>query len=124
MYEGDGTASSSKREQPRWDRASTVEKLASFSLAGPELSQRRFAQQSGVPRSTLQHWLSRKAGLDEDPRMQEFFESPQGLAFVHRLVAAAHIAFEQVGPCGVRLVSLFLRLSRLDRVVAASVGSQ
>jgi uncharacterized protein DUF6399 len=124
MHEGDGTASSGKRKKPRWDRVSTAENLVVFEQGGPKLSQREFASQSGVPRSTLQHWLSRKAGLSTDPAVAAFFESPSGLAFVHRLVAAAHVAFEQVGPCGVRQVSLFLRLSRLDRVVAASVGSQ
>jgi hypothetical protein len=53
-----------------------------------------------------------------------FFESPVGLAFLHRLVIAAHFVFTQVGPCGIRLVCLFLTLSRLDRFVGASYGSQ
>jgi hypothetical protein len=96
--------------------------LATFDDEG--LSQRQFAGQHDLPRSTLRHWLARKANLDADPVVAAFLESPQGLAFVHRLVTAAQLVFTQQGPCGLRLVCHFLRLSHLDRVVAASYGSQ
>jgi hypothetical protein len=124
MDESNGIASSAPSKQERWDRLQSTERLAGFAGGGPELSQREFARRSGVPRSTLQYWLSRKEKLDEDPLVQNFLESPQGLAILHRIVAAAHISFGEVGPCGVRQVSLFLHLSGLNRVVASSVGSQ
>jgi hypothetical protein len=42
---------------------------------------------------------------------------------LQRLLAAVHLVFVLQGGCGLRLVSLFLRLSRLDRVLAASFGA-
>jgi hypothetical protein len=107
---------------PRRSRPDVAVLLHAFTQG--TLSQRQFADQHGIPRSTLQHWLARKEGLDADPFVSAFFESPQGLAFVHRLVLALHLVFTQQGPCGVHLISLFLRLVGLDRVVAASTGSQ
>jgi hypothetical protein len=62
--------------------------------------------------------------IDADPEVVAFFESPVGLAFLHRLVIAAHLTFTQVGPCGIRLICQFLELSKLDCFVAASYGSQ
>jgi hypothetical protein len=113
-----------KNKLPRWDRSEATATLAAYEQRPAEKSQREFARDKGVARGTLQHWKARKDGLDADPVVVEFFESPQGLTFLHRLVAAVHFVFGQIGPCGVRLVSLFLLLSRLDRVVAASRGSQ
>lgn len=81
-------------------------------------------EQLGIPRSTLQHWLKRRDGIDADPDLVGFFESPVGVAFLHRLVLAAHFVITMVGPCGIRLVCLFLELTGLDRFVAASYGSQ
>jgi hypothetical protein len=53
-----------------------------------------------------------------------FFQSPPGLAFLHRLVVALHQAFTEVGACGIRLICLLLNLSGLDRFVGASYGGQ
>lgn len=80
------------------------------------------AEQLEIPRTTLQHWQRRKEALDVDAQVAAFFESPAGAAFLHRLVVAAHFVMTQVGPCGIRLVCLFLQLSLLDRFVAASYG--
>jgi len=77
-----------------------------------------------VARTTLQYWLARKKGLDAHPAVVAFFESPEGLAVLHAIVTAAHFAFTQVGPCGIRCLCLFLQMSRLDRFVAASFGAQ
>src|SRR5262249_19975979 len=65
-----------------------------------------------------------KATIDADPTVVAFFESPVGLAFLHRLVIATHLVFTQVGPCGIRLVCEFLVLSQLDRFVAGSYGAE
>jgi hypothetical protein len=53
-----------------------------------------------------------------------FFHSPAGLAFLHRLVLAAHLVCVEVGACGIRLVCLLRTLTGLDRFVAASYGAQ
>jgi len=87
-------------------------------------SQRQLAKELGIPRSTLQHWLKRKEGIDAAPEVVAFFESAVGVAFLHRLVLAAHFVMTLLGPCGIRLVCLFLELSGLDQFVAASYGTQ
>ena len=53
-----------------------------------------------------------------------FFHSAPGLAFLHRLVLGIHLVCTEVGACGVRLVCLLLKLTGLDRFVAASYGAQ
>src|SRR4051812_38567186 len=105
-----------------WDRTQVAELVLQFEAS--HCSQRAFAQTTGVPRSTLQHWLKRKHALEADPALVAFFESPTGVAFLHRLVGACHLTFAQQGACGIRLVGAFLRRSGLHRFVASSFGSQ
>lgn len=88
------------------------------------ISQRHIVEQLGIPRSTLQDWLKRRDRIDEDPQLVAFLESPIGVAFLHRLVLAAHFVITMIGPCGIRLVCLFLELTGLDCFVAASYGAQ
>jgi hypothetical protein len=106
------------------DPATTAEVVEFEAAKERAISQRQFAQARELPRTTLQYWLSRKAAIDADPALIAFFESPVGLAFLHRLVIATHLVFTQVGPCGIRLICQFMELSKLDRFVAASYGSQ
>jgi hypothetical protein len=125
MCESDSIPGPDNAKQPRWDRTTVTAEVVAFeATAHRAISQRQFAQEHGVPRSTLQHWLARKATIDADPALVAFFESPVGLAFLHRLVVAAHLVFTNVGPCGIRLVCQFLELSKLACFVAASYGSQ
>lgn len=106
------------------DRAEIASCLDDFEAAEPRLSQRRFAANEGIPRSTLAYWLERKRSIDEDPACVAFFESPAGLAFLHRLVVAAHFVMTLMAPCGIRLVAEFLNRAGLGRFVATSYGSQ
>jgi Family of unknown function (DUF6399) len=116
-------ASASDRKQ--WSRKEIAEKLDEFAQGYASIpSQRQWADDLGIPRSTLQHWLARKDGIDADPELVAFFESSVGVAFLHRLVLAAHLVMTLVGPCGIRLVCLFLELTGLDHFVAASYGPQ
>lgn len=125
MFESDSTPCPTKAKQQRWDRPISTAQVAAFQETSERsISQRQFAKQHGVPRTTLQYWLARKDSIDADPALVAFFESPAGLAFLHRLVLATHLVFTQVGPCGIRLVCQFLELSKLDRFVAASYYSQ
>jgi hypothetical protein len=87
-------------------------------------SQRQFAAEAGIPRTTLQHWLGRREGVDASPAAVAFFESPEGVAFLHAFVVAAHLAMTWMGPCGVRLVGLLIELSGLGPFIASSYGSQ
>lgn len=109
----------------RWKRLEIAEKVDEIKKAMERsISQRQLAQELQIPRSTLQYWLSRKDRIDENPEVVAFFESPVGVAILHRIVIAEHFVMTLVGPCGIRLVCLFLELTALDRFVAASYGSQ
>lgn len=125
MFEMNTTSSPPPAEPARWERTRSVETVAAFDATpAHQLSQRQFAQAQSVPRSTLQYWLARKDRLDAEPAVVAFFESPVGLAFLHRLVLAAQFVFTQAGAGGIRSVSQFLELSTLARFVAASYGAQ
>jgi hypothetical protein len=87
-------------------------------------SQRQFCQQTGVPRTTLQHWLRQAQHPDLQPAVVAFFESPVGYDFLRRLLLALHLDFHLAGPAGIRVLCSFLKRTRLDHFVAASFGSQ
>lgn len=125
MFELDSTPYPAKTKQPRWDRATTTAQVSAFQATPSQtISQRQFALEQGLPRTTLQYWLARKDSIDADPAVVAFFESPVGLAFLHRLLVSTHLLFNQVGPCGIRLICRYLELTGLGRFVAASTGSQ
>jgi len=110
-----------------WSRAEVAAKLSEFEVAVEEDamgSHRQLAEQLEIPRTTLQHWQKRKDTIDAAPEVVAFFESPVGVAFLHRLVLAAHFVMTLVGPCGIRLVCMFLELTGLSRFVGASYGPQ
>jgi hypothetical protein len=125
MSDADATPDLEPRKQPRWERGTVATTLADYEHTVPaRTSQRQFALDASVARTTLQYWLARKDGLDASPTLVAFLESPEGVAFLHRILGALHTVFTQVGPCGIRLVSLFLELTHLNRFVASSIGSQ
>jgi hypothetical protein len=111
--------------QPRWDRferADLFEQYREWRSQG--LSERQAAKKLKVPRSTLPAWRVWHDTLDICPHVADFFQSGPGLAFLHRLVIAFHVVCVEVGACGIRLVCLFLKLTGLNRFVAASYGAQ
>jgi len=111
--------------QPRWDRFERANLFEHYrELQAQGLSQRQVAQELQVPRTTLQAWRTWHDSLDICPHVAEFFQSGPGLAFVHRLVVGFHLVCVEVGACGIRLACLFLKLTGLDRFVAASYGAQ
>ena len=104
--------------------AAQLAQLEHMQNAHPERSERELAEMIGIPRGTLRHWQQRQGDIDADPEVVAFFTSPAGVAFLHRLVLAAHFVISFLGPCGVRLVCTFLELSGLAQFVAASYGAQ
>ena len=111
--------------QPRWDRFERTELFAQYrELRTQGISERQAAKELKVPRTTLQAWRVWHDSLDRCPHVADFFQSGPGLAFLHRLVIAFHLVCIEVGACGIRLGCLFLRLTGLDRFVAASYGAQ
>ncbi len=110
----------------RHGRAAVARMLEEYDAqAGTEgASQRRFAAEAGISRTTLQHWLGRRESLDASRAAVVFFESPEGVAFLHAFVVAAHLVMTWMGPCGIRLVGLLIELTGLGPFVATSYGSQ
>src|SRR5499433_747426 len=110
---------------PRGDRTRRAALLdQSRDLQAQGFSLRQAAKALHVPRSTLQAWRAYHERLDEHPAVVAFFHSAPGLAFLHRLVLGIHLVCTEVGACGIRLVCLLLKLTGLDRFVAASYGAQ
>jgi hypothetical protein len=89
----------------------------------PPLSQRQFARQHGVPVSTLNYHLNKPPCQDLDPAFEAFFHSPQGETFLRWVVLALLLVFHHANACGLRTLSRFLQLTRLDRFVASSTGA-
>ena len=111
--------------QPRWDRLERADLFEPYrALQTQGISQRQAAKQLKVPRTTRQAWRMGHDTLDICPDVAEFFQRGPGLAFLHRLVVAFHLVCVEVGACGIRLACLFLKLTGLDRFVAASYGAQ
>jgi len=112
-------------KKKRWTREEAATRLDEYEQKYHRTpSQRQLAEELGVPRTTLQHWLERKSTIDADPEVVAFFESPAGTAFLHRLVLAVQFVIPLLGTGGIRVVCLFLELSGLDQFVAASYGAQ
>jgi hypothetical protein len=109
----------------RWPRSQATQTCHDFhDPQRPPTSQRQFAQQAGVPRSTLQYWEQQRRHPDLEPELVAFCESPTGLRFLQGLVTALHLVYHQAGHAGLRPLSDFLRLTQLDHFVAPSYGSQ
>ena len=108
----------------KWERADAAKLVSDFETWNQTISQRDFAEMVDVPRSTLRYWLARKNGIDAHPVLIEFFESPVGIAFLHRLVTAAHVSFTKDGTASIHNVSDFLEKSGLSPFVASSYSSQ
>ena len=105
----------------RWERLERAGLFEQYhELHAQGTSQRQAAKVLEVPRTTLQAWRAYQERLDACPAVVEFFQSPPGLAFLHRLVLAIHLVCTEVGACGIRLVCLCWRLTGLHRFVGAS----
>ena len=108
----------------KWERANSAKLVSDYETRDPICSQRDFAEMANVPRSTLRYWLARKSSIDAHPVLIEFFENPVGIAFLHRLVTAAHVSFTKNGTASIHNVSDFLEESGLSPFVASSYSSQ
>ncbi len=67
--------------------------------------------------------MARKDTLDAPEPIIEFFESPHGVALLHRLLVAAHLVMTLMGNCGLRTLSKFFELAGLAPFLANSYGS-
>ena len=106
----------------KWDRREKTAHVSNFDKQN-NTSQREYARTNNVPRSTLQNWLKNKKSIDASPELILFFESPAGLAFLHKLISALHFSFTKVGNASIHNICDFLQLSGLSSFVASSYGS-
>jgi hypothetical protein len=98
--------------------------LSAYESAYAAKGQRQITEELGIPRSTLQHWLTRKEHIDSEPELVAFFESSVGTAFLHRLALGAHFVITMSGTGSVRHVCQLFELVGLDPFIASSYGAQ
>jgi hypothetical protein len=118
------TDSTPPRTDPfRWEPVVVAAAFDHFDNPDHTASQRQYAQQHGIPRSTLGYWLRQPQPDGVEPDLVCFFRSSCGLRFLRRLVLVLFVVFLFRGACGLRLLSVFLQLTQLDRFVASSTGA-
>jgi len=99
-------------------------KVCEFNKIRPlHLSERQALETLEIPRSTAKYWLSKQGKSGFSLNAEQFFASEEGQGFLHRILVSAEFVMNQVGNCGIRLISLFLKLSKLDSFIASSYGS-
>jgi hypothetical protein len=86
-------------------------------------SQRDYAQQHGIPRSTIGSWLRKIFPDHLHPDLVWFFRRPAGLAFLRRLVLSLLLTFHHKNACGLRQIGSFLEQVELDPFVGTSYGA-
>jgi hypothetical protein len=113
------------RQDPfRWERSAAAQAYADFADPfHPPPSQRQYAKDHDIPRSTLGDWQRRPAPEGVDPALTAFLRCPAGEAFLSRLILAVLLVFHKMNACGLRPISLFLHLLHIDRFVGASYGA-
>ena len=87
-------------------------------------SQHQVSKECEIPRTTLRRWCGRQPPGEVPAVLAAFFESEEGLEWLHRQVIAAHLVITLLAGAGIRLVCRFLELSGLAPFVAISYGSQ
>jgi hypothetical protein len=125
----DSTVSPRPQESPDWSRRRVAEKIAAFERwDSPGTSCRQIAERLDVPARTLHHWVRRKRIVIESSpwpsAVAGFLETPAGLGFLQRVLAAAHVVFVEASDCGLRQLCWFLELSGLEAFIAPSYGAQ
>ncbi len=123
MFLKDNLPQSDAPVKPRWPRQE-VARLWDLWQNTPDQSQQAFAQTHQVPPRTFASWVARDQNAPGSAQAKAFFESEAGLAFLHRLQVAAHLCFNQVGNCGIRLLCEFFQHCELSRYLACSFGAQ
>ena len=121
-YETTTETQESSDIRDRWTEVELLEGLRQAQKSGTNLLQ--YARQHDIPEATLRYWVERAQNTAAPAEFMMFFESPEGLLVLHRIVMAAIFVLTQIGGGGVRMVCTFLQLSGLWRVVASGYGTQ
>jgi hypothetical protein len=115
-----------KKQKTHRDRPVIARKVIAFqeliNLKQSKKSEREAANILEVPNSTMQSWRTQEAALEANPELVKFFSEPSGAVLLQRIVMASYQT-THFGCGGIRAVQEFLRLSELDKFVAASEGA-
>src|SRR5271156_4591848 len=84
------------------------------------MSGRKAANQIGIARSTLRDRQSKRDKIPLSTATVSFFESVDGAMFLEQMVTVLQFVMTQLGSCGIRMVSLVLRLLSVDYFVSSS----
>lgn len=107
-----------------WSRKEVANKLSAYEDSIEQIpSQRSASKEIEVARSTVRYWLERQSKLGFPDKVKAFVESPEGLAFIHRIVIAAQFSFQACSSSSIRDTVRFLELSHLNKTVAGSFGT-
>jgi hypothetical protein len=87
-----------------------------------QLSERAASKTTNIPRTTARYHQQRQKEIKLDDVVLAFFQTPEGLEFLHRLALAAEFSFTQIGGCGLRVIQTFYNLSKLDCLISSSLG--
>jgi hypothetical protein len=109
-------------DSSRWDRSEAARAFDRFQEPDHN-SQRQYAREHGIPRSTLGDWLREEFPEHLDPHLVCFFRSSAGYAFLCRLVLALLLVFHRRNCVGLRQIGSFLELVELDHFVGSSYGA-
>lgn len=112
-----------RQDFSRWPHDQIARAFDHFSDPDCDSSQRQYARQHGIPRSTLGFHLRREAPDGVDPELAAFLRSSSGRRFLRRILLALFLVFAFRAAAGLRMLGLFLRYCQLDRFVASSVGA-
>ena len=120
------TDSIAENDKRHWNRERVVQGCAAFQTGTAEgKSQVEMAAELEIPRTTLRDWDARKERLSEQAGgATAFFESEEGLDWLHRICLAAHLVLVFEPQTGIRGVCMFLELSGLSMFVGNSYGVQ
>lgn len=99
--------------------------IASFEEANKVLglSQREYAENNGIPKSTFQEWNCIKDSFNAPREVVEFLMSPVGLVFLRRVMTAAMLVITQLSAGSIRNVCTFVMLAGLGEFVAHCYGT-
>ena len=105
-------------------RLKSVQNVVHFESFKQELgSERAAAARLNQPRTTLKRAAVLSAQLDALPSLPSFFQTEEGMAFLHKLSVCIEFIISQVAGAGIRVIQEFYRLLDIDHVVACSLGA-
>ena len=83
------------------------------------MSERAFAEEQGIAKSTLQGWRYSRSKITAIPEIVDFFESEVGHDFLHRLVYSMVFHFHECGSASIRSLSAFFEDAGLNSFTAS-----